>query len=337
MASQVILHIGPHKTGTTALQNWLFANGTFLRTHGFHVPDLRKPTVEGLPNAKHHSVLASAIAALAGEPISDLSPRLPSVDQAKDIIGELENAFASEAGCIIISSEMFWLMGPLSIQKTSEIIMRNCPSVIVVAYIRNLGTWLGAWVTQRICNPSAPFPHSLDPLEIVPRTGDGRDVLDWDAVLSRWEDDFENVVVRPYGGIEHFDIVEDFLFVLGVADREPSATRAVFNPSIGSRETKYIYEMRARGVKIEGLKNIFAVKNRETPARICFGTEYMGHLAARYKDSILNVSRRLGTGSDHDLTPNAPSNPCQRGTWPPSLTADEIVEFTARIVSKGPQ
>ena len=35
---KVVLHIGPHKTGTTTIQRFLFANARALRKHGIFYP-----------------------------------------------------------------------------------------------------------------------------------------------------------------------------------------------------------------------------------------------------------------------------------------------------------
>ena len=51
---------------------------------------------------------------------------------------------------VVISSEMFWLMGPQSVQLTRDIIVRHCPSVLVIVFIRNFGRWVAAWTPSKM-------------------------------------------------------------------------------------------------------------------------------------------------------------------------------------------
>lgn len=50
----LLLHVGMHKTGTTAIQESLGANRAWLRAEGIEYPE--PPKAQGEPNASHHSV-----------------------------------------------------------------------------------------------------------------------------------------------------------------------------------------------------------------------------------------------------------------------------------------
>jgi len=97
---QVIIHAGPHKTGTTAIQQFLQRNIDFLSESGVHVPQRL------MTSAGHHEVPW----ALLGWPIKFLVDGIESSSLDRLVERALNDATAAGCSKILFSSEDFSLL-----------------------------------------------------------------------------------------------------------------------------------------------------------------------------------------------------------------------------------
>jgi len=97
---QVIIHVGPHKTGTTAIQGFLRRNIDFLGESGVHVP--RTLTT----HAGHHEIPWT----LLGWPIELLGDGIESSSLDRFVEGALNDATAAGCSKTLFSSEDFSLL-----------------------------------------------------------------------------------------------------------------------------------------------------------------------------------------------------------------------------------
>jgi hypothetical protein len=147
---KVILHIGPHKTGTTSIQAFLHRNSDILQKHGFHYPKTR----EGLQN--HHDLAIG------------LRKRTKFCATAKRIQRILRESEAKGCHTCIFSSEMFVEHGiPIHLFRR----IFKAEQYLVIAYIRNPEGQISASYaellkesavrrTSRIEEPPIPYDSS---------------------------------------------------------------------------------------------------------------------------------------------------------------------------------
>ncbi len=112
---KVILHIGPHKTGTTSIQAFLHKNSALLYQHGFNYPQTR----ENGPN--HHDLVLG---------LRDVSQRLATTERIQRLLKQSE---AEGLHTLILSSEIFVEYG-IPIRLIRKIFMDH--DLRVLAYIR---------------------------------------------------------------------------------------------------------------------------------------------------------------------------------------------------------
>ena len=147
---KVILHIGPHKTGTTSIQAFLHKNSDILRKHGFHYPK----THEGLQN--HHDLAIG---------LRNTSSFWATAKRIRRILRESE---AEGYHTCIFSSEIF-VEHEIPIHLFRRIFKAD--QYLVIAYIRNPEGQISASYaellkessvrrTSRIDEPPVPYDSS---------------------------------------------------------------------------------------------------------------------------------------------------------------------------------
>ncbi|HEX8234279.1 MAG TPA: hypothetical protein VF559_13145 [Caulobacteraceae bacterium] len=183
----LLLHIGTHKTGTTALQRFLVDN-------------------QGALAGLNHRYAA------AGRPVGRYAQhnlaRRGDEEGHEAPWGQLAEEMGERAGVVhLVSSEAFWNVSPEVAARHS----RQLGEVKVVAYVRRQDNFLESLYKHNIkLGASLSFEEFFQKRKKI---GDYLSVLEkWEALFGR-----ENLVVRPYdtpsGSI---DIIADFLTLLGI-------------------------------------------------------------------------------------------------------------------------
>ena len=96
---KVFLHIGFFKTGTSAVQEFLYINRSFLKANNYYYPDL---------GCNHHNCLPAMMAFSAGSPVPPVSRMDECQKGAVEIWNEIISGFeVSSLDNLIISAEMF--------------------------------------------------------------------------------------------------------------------------------------------------------------------------------------------------------------------------------------
>jgi len=185
-----VLHIGRNKTGTSALQNFLFRNRKKLKEFGVVYPEfgLEERNAHGL--ARTHHKLARDI-------------------KNQEIDGLRDALYSEVAGYddVVLSSEIFHTIADPS--RVARVFEPGTTKVVI--YLREYVTYLASWYQQSIHSTNSTMRFS--------------DVIgNFDAsnvpLVDRWVDVFgkENVIVRLYDRdrlIEN-DIVPDFFSAAGL-------------------------------------------------------------------------------------------------------------------------
>jgi hypothetical protein len=188
----LVLHIGTHKTGTSALQSFLVTNAEALRARGLNY------LKAGLGQAMAHHSLAWGTRGFKGQDNSVWAEARAEVEAAPDAIH-------------LVSSEGLWFAEPDGIKAEVE----GLGPVRVIAYLRRQDRYLQSLYKQAITSGrKSKFETWRTQQE---------DRGDFLAVMRKWAAAFgrENIEVRPYerDGAK-VDVTADFFDALGVDARD---------------------------------------------------------------------------------------------------------------------
>lgn len=188
---KIYLHIGTHKTGTTAIQSLIFRNSDFLAEHGIFVPQVdREAYRRGLAD----------VAVLL---------RQDQFEEVRDFIHAcVREAEASGARVLLISSEEFSTAAPQHIEALAQILKPF--DVEVILYLRNVYEYALSLCGEQIKRPGSVQRYEALAYEVTSR-------LNYTELLSRWEASFgaEKLDVRCYNDVRT-SLLETFYGHLGV-------------------------------------------------------------------------------------------------------------------------
>lgn len=200
---KVVLHIGTHKTGSSAIQHVLWENRQRLSRHGYLYPK----TDSG--QRGHHEIAWAIRSATGG--------RTPAVGNG--VLDRLRKQFESpKHHTTIISSEEFEFANrPEQIKLVKRLFGKA--DVKVVLYLRRQDKLLLSEYNQHVRMPETRFPGSIYDFYIrhnfVQR-------LNYLAVLKKWARAFgtENIVVRPFetGQFANGNLIDDARQALSIAE-----------------------------------------------------------------------------------------------------------------------
>jgi hypothetical protein len=244
---RVILHIGPHKTGTTAIQTFMAANAELLSCRGIRYPI---PT-DGSHN--HHEVAHA---------FRQPSLRGPMMTRLRRALDE-----SASTGCstFVLSSEMF-VEHEIPIHDIVEATAGH--EVSVIAYLRSPdGLWASAY-SQLVIEPEARRTARID--EDPPPYD-----CTYSTVLCKWMHHFRpgTMVLAPFdrtqwpGG----SLLRDFLGMAGAQDgifEECDASVIDRNPSLPAVLTEIIRRANASALMTPQRHTALVARARRLAARL---------------------------------------------------------------------
>lgn len=198
MSKNVYLHIGLWKTGTTAIQNTLYANRVHLAEYGVCYPSI----------SVNHTFLASAFHPhpddfIVAKSRGCFGEELIAWHKKSLADFELEIKGFSD---VVISSEFLLDLPKNSIKKLVDYLYGFFDKVQFIVYIRHPVDHFSSAVNEQVKQGHYPLKKAFD---IHSKGNEFIKINNWVEVLGR-----ENAIVRPFDN-ENFhkgDIVSDFIY-----------------------------------------------------------------------------------------------------------------------------
>jgi hypothetical protein len=195
------LHIGAPKTGSTALQYFLYENRRKLAEHGWIYPDV------SLRGFGHHDI---ALLLDGGYP----EWALPQERSLSELIEELRKSIA-DCSQVILSSENFYLFPhPQQVAEIMHSAGFPPESIRIVAYIRRQDEAHISWYNQTV--KAQGYPGTID--QCIQETFE---LWDYQTQLEKWAHVFgqKNILIRPYEKkqLVDGDVRKDFLKLLHIS------------------------------------------------------------------------------------------------------------------------
>jgi hypothetical protein len=185
---EIYIHVGPPKTGTSAVQNWLSSNPSFLKEHGIYYPS--------------HSVDINGVSSGNVRSIYDVD-EAKKFTLSKDRLSKMLDVFSvSEYTLLLLSSEFFF--------RRMDELKVHIPKAKFIVYVRN-----PMEVKESNYNQSVKRHFQLEKINATRSNG-----LPNIARLVEFIDTYgaQDVYLRPYGAnyFKRGNIVSDLLSVVGI-------------------------------------------------------------------------------------------------------------------------
>ena len=212
MDKPVYIHLGPYKTGTTALQHFLTINEAALAENGFRYLKSSRYYDAERKNVAYHHALAWVLYHKHYRTHLDTHDG-PFTARRDQILDEVSDEISHAADqCIVISSEVFTLLRADAIDELLSL-FSNRP-IKAVLYVRDFHqqamSMAAQWVKENALGAS--LTNVYDHIHFMYSF-----YMEWLNVLSR-KIGKTNIIFRKYG-TDHFvngNIYQDFLDALGI-------------------------------------------------------------------------------------------------------------------------
>ncbi len=203
---RLYIHIGTHKTGTTSLQNFLFANRKKLADAGVSYPEI------GIDEGAQHVLGGNLVKGLGLSVFGHTKPKRSNIAEFplwKELASHL---VTTPMKSVLVSTEEFeWLSRPEVIRNYLFDI-----DVKIVIYLRRQDKYLESLYQTFVKGPrhlAQPFPAWLNKAMSVWK------IHDYFSLLSRWADIFgrENLIVRIFEKEVQSGLERGFLSLIGIS------------------------------------------------------------------------------------------------------------------------
>lgn len=230
MSKTIILHIGRHKSGTSAIQDFLFENVSVLAERGIHYPE----TGRFQTPLAHHTLAHACIAA---------RPEHKKLAQFKRRL----RAETASFNKVILSSEGFQNVTNLNFVRRligdmdTPLAPSNALNVRILAYVREYLSYATSSYAQSVQNTDLAVSFATYVNDLFK--------VDLQAFCARWRTMSDDVTFRPFHRTQLWqgDVVDDFCNTLGLGDL-PKSKSATSNPSISGNLLVFKLILNANGL-----------------------------------------------------------------------------------------
>lgn len=221
---KLVIHVGFHKTGTSAIQTFCRENRGQLAKKGIlypksGVPELKNPSTPS--SEAGHRLLQDVLVS----PTNKRSGKL-----IKSIINEA-NSY-EKIDTVVISSETFSAPRVKISTAASSLLKKYFTDIKILVYLRRQDDWAESFYKEVLCWSGKREKRSFERFrnEFLP------DWLDYNTRLEKYAAIFdeENLIVNSYDDRTNKNIIQDFFSVLGlsVLEQDEYQFPGYSNPSL---------------------------------------------------------------------------------------------------------
>lgn len=320
---KLVLHIGAHKTGTSAIQVFLQRANAKLMEQGW----IFAPQPEGPLNW----------GAMIG-----LRPTAQGAEffLREEVFQAFLKRLKIRQRHLIASAEDLFFLEPAEIARFAEAVQPLAEDITIISYLRRQDLMaLSHWAQGAKTIQSASV-FGCEAGQLRPLTGQMRSYLDYAGRLAAWRAAFPaaRFVTRIYerrnfpGG----DVVQDFLKILGLTVEGVELPRDI-NAAYGTTTCQFIYWLRAQGFEQPAIRAIVERQMLEpTTDRALPSRAEVEAFLAPFAESNRRLAAELGVEHAFDLDlsdyPQEPSfQPLK-----PEAAADQLLALTRELVARLP-
>lgn len=225
---ELILHIGRHKTGTTALQDYMFINKEYLYEKGYYYLDLFR-------RESAHHLLSECLSSQEFLLLDNSQKSIRVKALQSEIVSDIKDKGKSKA--TIISSEAFQNTNPEIIR---ELFSENIFDVKVIAYFREIVGYTSSSYNQEI--HAKLIDEDLDVFI-------DRFKPSYLNFADEWSKFFSNFKAKIFdsSNLHNANIVDDF-FIEELNIRTINGFSRKANPSLSRKYLSFKYEYNKRAL-----------------------------------------------------------------------------------------
>jgi hypothetical protein len=329
---KLILHIGSTKTGSSAIQSFLWTNRNALADYGVLYPDI------GIASSAHH-LLAASIHPNAWRMHADFFAEQDRAAVFEEFRQRLQQAASlTSADTILISSEYWWgrFHDRTFLEQTKRLI--DGFDSRVLCYLRPQDEWLESTYCQRVKSGEVRTFREW----LLANFEQGMAFCQYDVVLKQWENvvPADRIQVRTYEPEGATDSIRDLLDLLGIPQHNQLVqVSGGDNPS-----------MIPRGIELMRLINLSPLspsKKQKVCKSLTTNTQKKGiharfhflsadetiALQNRYQRGNDLVAERYGDSHRAPLFKTQPPKPGAWSSWQPP-TIEECMPMLTKILAE---
>ena len=242
----IYLHIGQHKTGTTAIQDFLQLNQNELSRDA-----VLYPSTGYVINAQHK--LSWSVKSVIPKWVRNQFPEFSVTDKGRTLFRELNREInASDASTIVISSENFYIDSDASLLAD----YLSSYKVKIIAYLRRQDALVQSLYLQALKDPYLAL--KLNAYEYYRQIKYPLNCIDQ---IDEWISKFgkENVIVRPYRktAFNSGSLINDFMSAIGISNLDdyrelPQRSNRRLHPALAH----FLVKLYERNLNIDERKEI---------------------------------------------------------------------------------
>lgn len=309
--SELIIHIGAHKTATTTIQKALFDNAKALADSG-----LIYPRVCWFHYAQHR--LAFALRGLADPVRGDRPDLATEVAQLNAVLDQ------QRSGKVLISSEELFSIGSASIALLRSAV--RAERVRIIAFVRRPDEMLLSIYNQKTKSPGNGFARPLDYFVSHPRQIDP-DIL-YAEHIGNWADAFgtDAINLQTY---EASPPVEAFFAALGLAAL-PRLGNGL-NQSVPAPVVEVMRLAKAFGFEEQKQRALYELANRqfEGAPRVYLSDEARTRIINHFEAENDALFARFGRENPYQAANHVPM---ETGTARPNLSYRDLMQVIETLL-----
>lgn len=222
---ELILHIGRHKTGTTALQEYFANNTDYLGQSGYYYPKV-------FMRENAHHILSEYLSSTEFLKLQEVDKQKKIAQLREELIADIRSSSNSK---VIMSSEAFQNVRPRFVRA---LFLKDSFNVKVVAYFREIVGYTASSYNQEV--HAKIFDESID--DFIERFRPN-----YLSFADEWSESFTSFKAKIFDKncLVNGNVVDDFLIEELSLGAHPNYNR-ISNPSLGSKYLSFKLEYNRR-------------------------------------------------------------------------------------------